>query len=88
MKKLEATEIRGLSIGRAVTYLVSIILGVAGFAMGYQKLINSFESLKRENIIQQEQIEAGVLEMKDYEIRMRNMELKITILETKINSHE
>lgn len=84
MTNLEQKEIRGINIKQAFTYVISVIGIVVTIVMTYQKLMSKLEKIDDKDQLRVVQIQTNKLEIEKLSADLRNLELRITILETKI----
>lgn len=84
MTNLEQKEIRGINIKQAFTYVISVIGIVVTIVMTYQRLMNKLEKIDDKDQLRIVQIQTNKLEIEKLSADLRNLELRITILETKI----
>ncbi len=84
MINLEQKEIRGINIKQAFTYVISVIGIVVTIVMTYQKLMSKLEKIDDKDQLRVVQIQTNKLEIEKLSADLRNLELRITILETKI----
>lgn len=84
MTNLEQKEIRGINIKQAFTYVISVIGIVVTIVMTYQRIMSKLEKIDDKDQLRVVQIQTNKLEIEKLSADLRNLELRITILETKI----
>lgn len=85
MTTLEQKELRGITWKQAFTYLISVIGIVATIVITYQRIMSKLEKIDDKDQLRVVQIQTNKLQIEKLSADMRNLELRITILETKIN---
>lgn len=85
MTTLEQKELRGITWKQAFTYLISVIGIVATVVITYQRIMSKLDKIDDKDQLRVVQIQTNKLQIEKLSADMRNLELRITILETKIN---
>lgn len=85
MTTLEQKELRGITWKQAFTYLISVIGIVSTVVITYQRIMSKLEKIDDKDQLRVVQIQTNKLEIEKLSADLRNLELRITILETKIH---
>lgn len=85
MTTLEQKELRGITLKQAFTYLISVIGIVSTVVITYQRIMSKLEKIDDKDQLRVVQIQTNKLEIEKLSADLRNLELRITILETKIH---
>ena len=88
MIKLEDKEIKGITIKWAWLFILGIVTVVSSIVGTYFKTISKLEAMQRDNGITIVQMDTNKKKIDKLDDDLRTLQMRITVLETKIAEYE
>lgn len=88
MTTIEQREIKGLTIKQAWIFVIGMMTIVVSVVGTYYKTMAKLEAMQRDNGISVVQIDTNTKKIDKLDDDLRTLQMRITVLETKITEHE